>query len=133
MQKEKDIFGQWWAIYSERPRKERIAHYNSLSRDERKQLAKSLFRDGWARMFFQNELDNTIDELKRTTKVDMMNMRVKVIVNNEIYMMDKTTWEHIIEKVGYFTKYCNLYHVLGGLSIKTWGKDRQFCIISKKH
>ncbi len=126
---ENDRFEKFWSKYSSKPLEERRNYVNSLSREDRDILFSSFFDDGWYELFLENELNNMLDYVKEKLNIDLIDMRIKAIKHNKILTIDKQTWTYIEE---IFKEYGNIYEIdviFGGLTLASWGRQNQFCVI----
>lgn len=99
-------FAEYWHFTKNLPEYQRKLLVNAMSRPEQKALKASFDRGGWEDLFFRNACDETLDEIKKNTGIDLIDLRIKVVsgraqllhtafwqyVNN---CYEKVPWEHI--------------------------------------
>lgn len=127
-----DIFGQWWAEYQYKPRRDRLNHYNSLSKQEQKNLKRSFLENGWCELFCQNHIDHVLDHIKFKYRIDLVDMRIKALKYNKVFLIEQIIWEDIENMVLEYEPLFNSDILFGGLKIKSWGSSSRFFKISAK-
>lgn len=127
-----DYFGKWWSEYGTLPQQERTKQFFSLPKSERKKITKSLFDNGWSDLFFQNYLDETLENIEKEFGISLIEMRLQALRFNKVFLLERHIWEAIEKSVMYYDKRCNLQLVFGGLDIRIWGKNKKFYRIAKK-
>lgn len=99
-------FAEYWHFVKNLPEYQRKLLVNSMSRTEQKALKTSYDRGGWEDLFMRNACDETLDEIKKQTDVDLLSIRMKVLANKPQLMhqsfwqyvnncFDRVPWEHI--------------------------------------
>ena len=110
----KDFHEYWYyARYlSEQQRK--IIH-DSLPITQQKYLKKSYSKGSWSDVFYRNELDGIVDELKEKYGYDLIELRSKVLKGKSVYLPTKF-WEIVEEQIGKY-KLKDVKHITYGIEV----------------
>jgi len=125
-----DKFENWWAIYKDRSKEERLTHYKSLSRIEQFDLRRSFLEDGWCELFCQNHIDNCLDLIKSKYSLDLFDLRIQALNHKRVFLIQRDTWKEIEQMILEYEPLFNSNILFGGLHIRPWGKRKQFVVIS---
>lgn len=128
-----DIFGEWWSLFKSKSRRDRLAHYNSLSRQQQLALRRSFLKDGWCELFCQNHVDHLVDYIKDTYNIDLLDMRIKALKFNRVFLVERHIWEDIENMILEYEPLFNSDILFGGLSVCAWGsKDKFFRVAAQQ-
>lgn len=122
----KSTFGDWWATYGSKPPEERFKHFDSLPQKQQVRLKESFFEERWDKLFYRNEIDKLLGLIKRTYRIDLIDLRIKAIWFRRIFLIKKHIWDDIEHMLRYYEGYYDLQQVLGRLSICDWGRRKMF-------
>jgi len=125
-----DIFGTWWSTFESKSQKIRLNYYNSLSRIQQAAFRQSFLDNGWCELFCQNHIDHLIDFIKRTYNMDLIDMRIKILKFNRVFLIEQHIWEDIENMILEYEPLFNSDILFGGLKIRSWGNNKQFFKIS---
>ncbi len=94
-------FHEYWYYAKYLSEQQRAIVYNSLPEKQRKKLNKSYQKGGWSDVFFRNEIDNIIDELKSRYGYDLIELRSKILKGKSVYLPTKF-WEIVEEQISQY-------------------------------
>ena len=117
-----DAFERWWNLNGTKSVEERRRIFESLSSMERKELVRSMFEGHWHELFFQNLVDDLLDEIKQKYGTDLIDMHIQATKFNRVYLVDKETWDEICTQVMFYADHYNMDLIFGGLIVAPWGK-----------
>lgn len=103
-----------------------------MSKTKRKELLFDFYNSGWFELFVQNKIDGLIDHVKKKYDIDVIDMRIKAIKSNKVFLIPRTTWECIEDLFYEYEDIYNLDVLFGGIVVSTWGRQKQFCRIKHK-
>jgi hypothetical protein len=126
-----DKFESWWVIYEGKSKEERLAHYNSLTKEEQLDLRRSFLEDGWCELFCQNHIDHCLDLIKSKHSIDLIDLRIKAL-NGRVFLIQRKTWEEIEHMILEYEPLFNSDILFGGLYVKPWGRKKQFVVIAQR-
>jgi hypothetical protein len=87
--------------------------FKNLPEKQKEFLNNSYLKEGWSDLFYRNEIDEKIDEIKETYGYDMLNIRLKAIRGKSIYI-PTNIWEVMEKQFSQFKPEVSKY-VIGGL------------------
>lgn len=122
-------FGEYWAKYASRSVRSRKAYFDALPQEEQRLLLESFYSENWPALFFRNMLDETLDEIKRTYNIDLIDLRIKALRCRRTFLIERDVWEHIEQLTCAFDDHIDISFLFAGLTVTAWGKERQFYII----
>jgi len=125
-------FEEWWSKYRSKPRGERIRNFNSLSKSEQTRLQQSFLKDGWCHLFCQNYIDSVLDQINKTYKLDLIDMRIKALKYNRVFLVERDIWDSIKKIISEYDPLYDSEIIFGGLSIRSWGRKNNFYRIMAK-
>ncbi len=108
-------FSDFWRFIKILNYDQRKILFDSLSRKEQKMLEESYQEGGWAELFMKNLIDGIVDSIRRDTKCDLFNIRVKVN-KGEVLLMKKGLWREVQKRFEQFPT-DTLDYVFGGITI----------------
>jgi len=82
-------FTEYWYYARYLSREQRKIIFKSLSADQRKFLDSSYLSEGWCDLFYRNDANATIDELKESYGYDVLEIRLKVLKGKSVYVPTK--------------------------------------------
>lgn len=119
-------FLSFWSQFREQPLSNRRQYFESLSKQERVNLIQSFYHGGWHNFFVKIYIDYLLDEFKKEFGIDLIDLRIKAINHNRVFLIEKDTWDHIKELVLEFNNYYDSSLIFGGLNVDVWGRKEQF-------
>jgi hypothetical protein len=117
-----DAFERWWTVNGSKTVEERRRIFESLSSLDRKELIRSMFEGHWHELFFQNLVDDLLDDIKMKHEIDLIDMHIQATKFSRVYLVDKETWDEICTQVMFYAEHYNMELIFGGLIVTPWGK-----------
>lgn len=120
-------FTEYWYYARYLSREQRKLIFKSLSSEQRKFLDNSYLSEGWCDLFYRNEVNVKIDELKESYGYDVLEIRLKALKGKSVYVPAKF-WkiaeeqfsQHVPEAVNF---------AIGGLKAIPDKENKQVCLI----
>jgi hypothetical protein len=109
---------------------ERRKYFDSLGYREQQELIKSFFNDRWDQYIAKNFLDRALDYINISYNLNLIDMRIKVLQDHKIFIVEKRKWDNIVKLIETFSDYYDPNIALGNLSVSVWGRTGQFYKIS---
>jgi len=120
-------FAEYWCYAKWFTDHQRDIILSNLDDTQRKNLISSYKNGGWEDLVIRDELDKKIDMLKKSTGIDLLACRCKIMSGKSVHMK-KDEWELIKEMFKNY-KASHTYYVLGG--IKTEELDKHEILLVK--
>lgn len=99
----------------------------SIPEDQRKSLERSYIKEGYCDLFYRNDVNIKIDELKEAYGYDLLEIRIKALKGKSIYVPTKF-WKVVEEQFKNFNLDV-IQFLLGGLKAIPEEKNDQVCLI----
>jgi len=106
-------FHEYWYYARYLSEQQRKIVYDSLPIIQQKYLNKSYNKGSWSDVFYRNELDGIVDELKERYGYDLIEIRSKVIKGGSVYLPTKF-WEIVEEQLSKY-KLKDIKHITHGI------------------
>ena len=94
-------FNEYWYYAKYLSRDQRKIIFGNLSSEQKKKLDNSYLEDGWSDLFYRNEIDIILDDLKDAWGFDMLQIRAKVIHGKSVYVPTKF-WKIVEEQMSQY-------------------------------
>ena len=120
-------FTEYWYYARYLSREQRKIIFKSLSSDQRKFLDNSYLREGWCDLFYRNEVNIKIDELKESYGYDVIEIRLRVLGGKSVYVPTKF-WKIVEEQFDQFVPE-SVKFIMGGLRAIPDEINDQVCLI----
>ena len=106
-------FGEYWHYARSLSEYQRSVIFSSLSLSEQDSINTSYDRGAWRDVFYRNEIDEILDELKERYGFDVLNLRMKVLKGKSVFIPTKF-WDIVVEQM---SKYHldDIQHILSGI------------------
>jgi hypothetical protein len=82
-------FTEYWYYARYLSREQRKIIFKSLSPEQRKYLDSSYLSEGWCDLFYRNDVNQKIDELKESYGYDVLEIRLKALKRKSVYVPTK--------------------------------------------
>jgi len=106
-------FSEYWYYAKYLTEYQRDVVYQSLPEEQRERLTDSYEKGEWSDVFFRNEIDEFVDELKDRYGYDVLSIRSKVLKGKSVYVPTKF-WDLVVNQMHkYGTK--DVHHILSGI------------------
>jgi len=106
-------FHEYWYYARYLSEDQRTIIYNSLPSEQRKYLNSSYKKGSWSDVFYRNEIDNFLDELKDRYGYDVLELRAKVLTEKSVYIPTKF-WEIVSEHMNQYNRR-NVKYIMSGI------------------
>ena len=87
-------FAEYWHLTKKLNEYHRMQLLESMSQSEHDSLLNSFEDGGWRFLFLRNSCDETLDEIKKETGIDLIAIRIKVL-NGHPQLVHKSFWQHV--------------------------------------
>ncbi len=84
-----DNFSEYWYYARSLSENQRKIIFRSLSIEQRNFLDSSYRKDGWNDVFYRNEVNERLDELKESYGYDVVDIRSRVLKGKSVYLPSK--------------------------------------------
>ena len=125
-------FLSFWSQFGNSPLSERRKYFNSLSKQQQKHLLHSFYSGGWDKFFVKIHIDEMLDLINLKYGIDLIDLRIKVIKFNRVFLIERSTWEYIEHILLEYKEYYNTDIIFGGIEVSQWGRHGQFCRVGPK-
>ena len=107
-------FTEYWHYARYLSQDQRTIIFDSLTPDQQESLEASYTRGRWSDVFFRNEIDNILDELKDKYGYDLLEIKGKIFKGKSVYI-PSNFWKVVME---YVNKYNSdaMRFVIGGIT-----------------
>lgn len=120
-------FTEYWYYVRYLSREQRKIIFKSLSSNQRKFLDSSYLREGWCDLFYRNEVNIKIDELRESYGYNVLDIRLKALRGKSVYVPSKF-WKIVEEQFGQHIPEAVDFAV-GGLKAIPDEENDQVCLI----
>ena len=108
-------------------REQRKIIFKSLPVEQKEHLESSYIKEGWCDLFYRNEINEKIDELKESYGYDIIEIRCKVLKRKSVYIPSKF-WIIVEEQFEQF-RLDAIKFVIGGLEAIPCDKNEQVSLV----
>lgn len=128
------LFLDFWSRFSDKSLLARRQYFDSLSKSERHKLILSFYSGGWNQFFAKIYVDFLLSKIKEEYDIDLIDLRIKAIKFNKVFLIEKHIWDRIEELVLEWQDLYDADVIFAGLLVTTWGRHKQFCKIrARRH
>ena len=120
-------FTEYWYYARYLSKEQRKIIFRSLPSEQKEYLDSSYVKEGWCDLFYRNEINEKIDELKEAYGFDVLDIRLKALKGKSVYVPSKF-WQIVKEQFDRFRSDTTEF-VIGGLKSIPDEKDNQVCLI----
>jgi hypothetical protein len=121
-------FAEYWHYARYLSREQRKIIFKSLSTEQKEFLDNSYLKEGWSDLFYRNEINDKIDELKEDFGYDLIDIRVKALKGKSVYI--PTNFWKIVEEQMEQYKPEVVEFVMLGLKAIPCDKNKEVCLVS---
>ena len=90
-------FTEYWYYARYLSREQRKIIFKSLPTEQRKFLDSSYIREGWCDLFYRNEVNDKLDDLKKAYGYDVLEIRLKALAGKSVFVPTKF-WKVVEEQ-----------------------------------
>jgi hypothetical protein len=94
-------FADYWYYARYLSREQRKIIYKSLPNQQKESLDQSYLKEGWSDLFYRNEVNQRLDELKEAYGYDVLEIRAKALKGKSVYVPTKF-WQVVEEQMDKF-------------------------------
>ena len=120
-------FAEYWHYARYLSREQRKIIFKSLSTEQKEFLDNSYLKEGWSDLFYRNEVNDKIDELKEDYGYDLLEIRIKALEGKSVYVPTKF-WKLAEEQMGQYKPEV-VEFIMDGVKAIPCGKNEQVCLI----
>ncbi len=120
-------FSEYWYYTRALSENQRKIIFRSLPTEQKSFLDNSYCRDGWNDVFYRNEIDEEIDKLKQKYGYNLIDIRIKAIKGNSVYLPSKF-WEEVMLKMGKYRK-DSIDFVMSGMKGEACEENPAVCLV----
>ena len=106
-------FHEYWYYARYLSEDQRVIIFDSLPPEQRKHLNNSYKKGAWSDVFYRNEIDRFLDEVKDRYGYDILGIKVKVLSGKSVYIPTKF-WEIVIEHMNQYN-IKNVKYIISGI------------------
>ena len=106
-------FGEYWHYARSLSEYQRIVVFSSLPVPEQDSINESYARGAWMDVFYRNEIDEILDELKDRYGFDVLDLRMKALMGKSVFIPTKF-WDIVVEQMSKY-ELSDIQHVLSGI------------------
>ena len=122
-----DSFAEYWYYARYLSREQRKIIFKSLPTRQKESLDKSYLQEGWSDLFYRNEVDERLDEMKEAYGYDILEIRAKVLKGKSVYVPTKF-WQ-VVEEQMYRFKPEVIEYVMKGIEAVPCEQNDQVSLI----
>ena len=123
-----DSFTEYWYYARYLSREQRKIIFKSLPDEQKEFLDNSYLKEGWSDLFYRNEINEKLDELKDSYNYDLVDIRTKVMKGKSVYVPSKF-WQIVEEQMGRFKPEV-VEFVMEGIVATPCDQNKQVSLIS---
>jgi len=120
-------FTEYWYYARYLSREQRKIIFKSLPTGQKEFLDRSYLKEEWCDLFYRNEVNEKLDELKESYGYDLLDIRTRAMKNKSVYVPSKF-WQIVDEQVRQYKPEVVQFAV-GGLEAMPCEKNKQVCLI----
>ena len=120
-------FTEYWYYVRYLSEEQKKIIFKNLSNQQKKFLNDSYIRERWSDLFYRNEINEKLDELKKDYGYDVLDMRLKAIKGKSVYIPIKF-WIILNEQMKQYKPEV-INFVMEGLEAIPEEKNEQMCLL----
>ena len=120
-------FSEYWYYARSLSENQRKIIFRSLSSEQKSFLDNSYRKDGWNDVFYRNEIDEKLDELKESYGYDVLDIRSRALKGKSIYVPTKF-WKVVEEQMSQYRPEI-IEFVMSGLKSFPCKQNKNVCLI----
>ena len=124
-----DNFSEYWYYARSLSENQRKIIFRSLSREQKASLDSSYRKDGWNDVFYRNEINERLDELKEAYGYDVIDIRIKVLKGKSVYV-PSIFWQIVEEQMSQYRPEV-VQFAISGLEKVVCKVNLEVCLIAR--
>lgn len=124
-----DNFSEYWYYARSLSENQRKIIFRSLPTEQKASLDSSYRKDGWNDVFYRNEVNERLDELKDAYGYDLVDIRLRVLKGKSVYLPSKF-WQIVEEQMSQYRPYV-VHFAVSGLRGVICEINPEVCLIVK--
>jgi len=120
-------FNEYWHFARHLSQKQRELVFKSLPKDQQRFINKSLTEGKWEDVFFRNAINDLLDDLKKDSGFNLLEIKCKVLKGRSVYL-PKKFWDIATEQLGKF-KPNHTQFILGGIKAIECKQNKEVVLI----
>lgn len=122
-----DNFSEYWYYARSLSENQRKIIFKNLSSEQKSLLDNSYRKDGWNDVFYRNEVDERLDDIKEAYGYDILDIRSKVLKGKSVYVPTKF-WQIVEEQMSQYRPEVVKF-VMAGIRAFPCDKNKDVCLI----
>jgi hypothetical protein len=127
-----DDFSEYWHYAKCLTRSQRDVLFDSLPTVQRERIQRSYKRGGWEDLFVRDQINRVIDEVKEKLGHDLVDIRVKVVLNGGCVYVHKDEWDYIMQEFSRF-HVKDVDFLFGGISVVKSEGDKDVMVLLREN
>lgn len=125
-------FSDYWYYARSLSEGQRKIIFRSLTEDEKDSLDSSYRRDGWNDVFYRNEINERLDDIKNAYGHDVLDIRSKALRGKSVYMPTKF-WKVVQEQMSQYRPEVVEFIMSGMIAIPCDANEEVCLIIHERY
>ena len=121
-------FSEYWYYARSLSENQRKIIFRSLSTEQKTSLDNSYRRDGWNDVFYRNEVNEKLDDLKKSYGFDVLDIKIKALKGKSVYVPTKF-WQIVEEQMGQYRSEV-VEFVMSGINVAICENNEEVCLIT---
>ena len=122
-----DNFADYWYYVRYLSGEQRKIIYKSLPNRQKELLDESYIKEGWSDLFYRNEVNDLIDELKEVYGYDLLDIKVRIKKGKSVYIPTKF-WKIVKEQMDRFKPEV-VEFVMNGIRVMRCEKNKEVSLV----
>lgn len=122
-----DNFSEYWYYARSLSEGQRKIIFKSLPSEQKTSLDISYRRDGWNDVFYRNEVNERLDELKNAYGYDLVDIRLRAMKGKSVYLPSKF-WQIAEEQLSQYRPEV-VHFVMSGMEGKVCDLNHEVCLV----
>ncbi len=122
-----DNFADYWYYVRYLSGEQRKIIYKSLPNRQKELLDESYIKEGWSDLFYRNEVNDLIDELKEVYGYDLLDIKVRIKKGKSVYIPTKF-WKIVKEQMDRFKPEV-VEFVMNGIRVIRCEKNKEVSLV----
>ena len=120
-------FSEYWHYVKYCSEHQRNILFNSMSKEDQDRIRKSYEKGKWDDVFNRNKIDTIIDDFKDKYKVDLLDIRYKILKKESVYLSEKM-WSIITDELDRYDKKYTDY-VIGNIEAERCKENKDVILL----